>query len=95
MAPATVVSSAHCCAGTPQCLSLERYYSRGTYPADGERVLYADIVFIGQSFALFAAVLALHCGLNKAVVLFIHSHAISVLSLISFQPCEHLQSTAE
>lgn len=95
MAPATVVSSAHCCAGAPQHLSSERYYSHGTYPAGGECVLYADIVFAGQSLALFASVLALHCELNKAVVLFIHSEAISILSLICFQPCEHLQWMVE
>lgn len=83
MAPATAVSSAHCCAGTPQRLSAERYYSHGTYPAGGERVLSADIVFAGQSFQRFSPpVLALHCGLNKAVGLFIPSEAISVLSLI-------------
>lgn len=82
MALAVVVPSAHCCAGAPQCLSLERYYSHGTHPASGECVLYADIVFVGQSLALFALVLALHSGLDDAVVLFIYSEAISVLPLI-------------
>lgn len=54
MAPSTVVSSAHCCAGAPQRLSAERYYSHGTYPAGGECVLYADIVFARQSFLRFS-----------------------------------------
>lgn len=59
MAPAMVVPSAHCCAGAPQRLSAERYYSRGTYPAGGARALHADIVFIGRSFFRLGISLAL------------------------------------
>lgn len=93
MAPATVVSSAHCCAGARRRLSRERYYSHGTYPAaGGECVLYADIVFhrpifsasrLGISSALWARQSLLFYLSARRPSLFNHSSHFSPASTCS------------
>lgn len=84
MAPATVVSSVHCCAGAPQRFGRPSVIILMAHIQRAESVHFMQTLFSpGNLFKAFHLGISIcMAGLNKAVVLFIHSEAIGVLSLI-------------
>lgn len=85
MAPLMVISNAYCYTGAPQCFNAGSYYSHGRYPdarQGGGAYSLCRHCFTRQSFHALHYYQVFLCGFNKAVVLYIHSAAINILSLI-------------
>ena len=81
MAPLIVISNMYLYTGAQQRLNVGSYYSHGRYP-DSPGKGGSSLFLPGNLFILGFTIKYFFAAITKAVVLHIHSAAITVLSLI-------------